>query len=186
MVNRNIESKDLQKELVLALLASSIVSRSEEVEKIKEIVSLWIQIKEGIAISNDLDVIAAILTTGRVMELKTRVEGYSMIKEIFEGIRRELETQASGMEITQKELTAALITSANVEISRKVEKISDIVSTWLKICSRIKVEDQWDYISYLLSTGRVKDMDAEIVYSPDNLENLKNEMKVELDKVSGD
>ncbi len=186
MVMRNIESKDLQKELVFALVASAIISRSEEVEKTKEIVNLWVRIKDGLAISDDLDEIAAILTTGRIMELKAGADGYQNLNDTFEKIRRELEERASGVTVTQKELTAALITSANVESSKKVEKIGDIVDTWLTVCDRISVEDHMDYISYLLSTGRIRDMDSKILLGPDSLKDMKNEMRGELNKVAGD
>jgi len=154
-------------------------------EKTKEIVNLWTQIMDGIAISDDLDVVAAILTTGRIMEVKLTVEGYSAIKENFESIKRVLEKEASAKEITQKEITAAIITSANVESSKKVEKIGDIVDSWLSICDLITVEDQMDYISYILSTGRIRDMDAKVLLGPDSLEDMKNQMKEELGKVSG-
>lgn len=186
IVMRNIESKDLQKELLLALVASAIISRSEEVEKTKEIVNLWIQIKDGIAIEDDLDYIAAILTTGRLMEVKLGVEGYKSIKENFESIRNALEKEAPGREITQREITAAIITSANVESSKKVEKIGDIVDSWLSICDLITVEDQMDYISYILSTGRIRDMDAKALLGPDSLKDMKDQMKGELAKVAGD
>jgi hypothetical protein len=83
MVMRNIESKDLQKELVLALVASAVISRSEEVEKTKEIVNLWVSIKDTLAISDDLDVIAAILVTGRIMELKINMEGQQNLIEAY-------------------------------------------------------------------------------------------------------
>jgi len=186
MVMKNIESKDLQKELVLALVASAIVSRSEEVEKTKEIVNLWIRIKDTIDIADDLDVIAAVLVTGRIMELKITIDGYENLKDAFGKIREELKEQASKMKITQKELAAAIITSANVGSTTKVEKVKDIVDTWLSVCDLIAVEDHWDYISYLLSTGKIRDMDSKIFLGPDSLKNIKDEMRGELEKVIGD
>jgi hypothetical protein len=185
MVMRNIESKDLQKELVLALVASAVISRSEEVEKTKEIVNLWVSIKDTLAISDDLDVIAAILVTGRIMELKINMEGQQNLIEAYEKIRTELRERSLDMTITQKELTAAIITSANVESTRKVEKVADIVDTWLSICNLISIEDHWDYISYVLSTGRIRDMDSKTVLDRDNLKSIKDEMRGELEKVAG-
>ncbi|UCE38662.1 MAG: hypothetical protein JSW00_05380 [Thermoplasmata archaeon] len=186
IVMRNIESKDLQKDLVFALVAAAIISRTEESEKTKEIVNLWIRIKDTLAIADDLDVIAAILVTGRIMELGISAEGYQNLQDGFGKIREELKGRASGMTVTQKELTAAIITSANVASSTKVEKIGDIVDTWLSVCDLISVEDHWDYISYLLSTGRIRDMDSKVLLGPDSLQNMKDEMKGELAKVVGD
>jgi hypothetical protein len=186
MVMRNIESKDLQKELVLALVASAIISKSEEAEKTKEIVNLWVRIRDTLAIADDLDTIAAILVTGRIMELKISSDGYEILTDAYGKIRSELEERASKKTVGQKELAAAIITSANVESSRKVEKVGDIVDTWLSVCDLISIEDHWDYISYLLSTGRIRDMDSKIILGPDNLKNMKDEMKKELEKVVGD
>jgi hypothetical protein len=185
MVTRNIESRDLQKELVQALLASAIISRSEEVEKTKEIVNLWVKIKDTIDIADDLDVIAAILVTGRIMELKITFDGYDNLKDAFGKIKKELKERASNLTVTQKEIAAAIITSANVESSRKVEKVGDIVDTWLSVCDLISVEDQWDFISYLLSTGKIRDMDSKNFLGPESLNNIKAEMRGELEKVVG-
>ncbi|UCE73409.1 MAG: hypothetical protein JSV56_10315 [Methanomassiliicoccales archaeon] len=186
MVMRNIESKDLQKELIFALVAAAIISRSEEAEKTKEIVSLWIRRKDTLVISDDLDVIAAILVTGRIMELKITAEGYETLQDAYGKIRERLKERVSKMAVTQKELTAAIITSANVGSSTKVEKVGDIVDTWLSVCDLISVEDHWDYISYILSTGRIRDIDSKILLGPDSLQNMKDEMKGELKKAVGD
>jgi hypothetical protein len=157
---KKIESEDLQKELVSALITSASISRSEQVESIRDIVDLWVQIKDGIVIRDDLDLIAAILTTGRIMELKIKAGGLDFINDIFLNIKKELAQHISGMTITQKEVAAAFITSAYIEISKKVEKIRDIATTWLSICDQISLKDQWDYITIILSTGKIKDMDA--------------------------
>jgi hypothetical protein len=183
IAGREIQSSDLQKELACALITSAGISRSEKVETIREIVDLWVEIKDGIAIKDDLDLIAAILTTGRIMELKARVEGFAFINGIFESIRRELDQHASGKTITKKELAAAFITSAYIEISPKVEKIRDMVDAWLKISDQISVTDSLDYITMILSTGKIKDMDAQHIVGHENLINATDKMKSELMKV---
>ena len=126
MVMKKIESKDLQKELVLALVASAIVSRSEEVEKTKEIVNLWVRIKDTIDIADDLDVIAAILVTGRIMELKITVDGYENLKDAFGKIREELRERASEMKVTQKdnEITVTLPISKRPSKSGKTTVVA--------------------------------------------------------------
>lgn len=160
LMGRKIDSTEIQKELMAALIASADISKSEEVESIRNIVDVWLQIKDGIVIKDDMDLIAAILTTGRIMELKIRAGGLDFINSIFLNIRKELDQYATEITITQEEIAAAFITSAYIEISKKVEKIRDIVTTWLRIRDQISLEDNWDYIASILSTGKIKDMDA--------------------------
>ncbi len=183
---RDMQSSDLQKELVCALITSAGISRSDKVETIREIVDLWVEIKDGLVIKDDLDLIAAILTIGRIMELKARVEGFPFINGIFESIRRELDQHASDMTITKKELAAAFLTSAYIEVSPKVEKIRDMVDTWLKICDQISIAGQWDYITMILSTGKIRDMDAAHVLGQENLRNITEKMRSEIDNVIGE
>lgn len=190
-INKNIEGRkielvDFQKELVSALIAAARIARSEEVESIRQIVDLWVRIKNGIAIKNDLDLIAAVLTIGRIMELKIKVESFPTINDIFTGIRKELEERAGSMSVTQKELAAAFITAAYIEVSPKVEKIRDMVDFWLKISSQISCENQWDYITMILSSGKIKDMDAFHISDPENLKNTYGKIREHLKVIVGE
>lgn len=181
---RKIESEDLQRELIFALLTSASISRSEKVETLRDIVDLWMEVKEGIEIKDEQDLIAAILTTGRIMELKVRAGGLEFINDIFMNMKKELEQKASDMAITKKEIAAAFIASAYVEISKKVEKIRDIVDSWLSICSQISVEDQWDYITIILSTGKIRDMDAMHIMDAESLKNTHDKIRTQIKNVA--
>jgi hypothetical protein len=89
------------------------------------------------------------------------------------------------MPLSRRELTAAFITAAYIEISNKVEKIRDIVDTWLSICQRITVENKVDYISMILSTGRIKDMDAQHYMDQDSLMELIEKIKTQVAQAMG-
>jgi hypothetical protein len=119
------------------------------------------------------------------MELKIRAGGTDFINNIYSNIKKEFDQQASGMTITQKELVAAFLTSAYIEISTKVEKIRDIVDFWLQICNDISVEDQWDYVSVILSTGKIKDMDALHIQGHEGLRDVKDKIKSHIQKIAG-
>ncbi|UCE74635.1 MAG: hypothetical protein JSV56_02750 [Methanomassiliicoccales archaeon] len=185
IMSRKIESADLQKEMVFALLTSASISRSDTVENIRDIVEQWVQIKDNVEIYDDRDLIAAILTTGRIMELKIRAGGTDFINNIYSNIKKEFDQQASDMTITKKELAAAFLTSAYIEISTKVEKIRDIVDFWLQICNDISIEDQWDYVSVILSTGKIKDMDALHIQGHEGLKDVKDKIKSHIQKIAG-
>lgn len=187
-INRNIARRtdkhdDYQKELLSAFIAAASISRTEEVEKIRQIVNLWSLITENLSLKDDLDCIVAILTIGRIMELKTKVESYEVISDIFLSLRSELENRATNLSIGQKELAGAFITSAYMEITPKVERIGDIIGTWLKICNQISVKDQWDYITMILSTGKIKDLDAQNISIHESLKDINDKIKSQIKEI---
>jgi hypothetical protein len=184
--SRKIESVDLQKELLFAHLTAASISRSEKVENIREIVDLWMQIKEGIEINDDLDLIAAILTTGRILELKIKAGGIEFINTIFMNLKKELAPQIAGKKISQKEISAAFLTSAYIEISKKVEKIRDIVEAWDNIRKNLKIKDDWDYIASILSSGKIKDMDAMHIEGHEGIKNIKKKIRTQIKEVVGE
>jgi hypothetical protein len=184
--SRKIESADLQKELVFALITSASISRSEKVENIRDIVDLWVEVKEGVEIRDDIDLIASVLTTGRVMELKIRAGGLDFINNIFMNIKKELVGRTPDLIPTQKELSAALLTSAYIEVSKKVEKIRDIVDTWQEVCKEISVKDEWDFISVVLSTGKIRDMDALHIEGHEGLKMIRKKMRAQIKDVVGE
>ncbi len=186
IATRKIESEDLQRELVSALLTSASISRSEQVENIRDIVELWVQIKEGIVIKDDLDLITAILTTGRIMELKIRAGGLDFINDIFLNIRKEINQSAPDITISKNEVAAALITSAYTEVSRKVEKIRDIIEFWHNISQQVSIDNQWDYITTILSMGKIKDVDAQHIMGHEGLQNLNKRIREQVTKIVGE
>jgi hypothetical protein len=186
IISRKIESQNLQKELLAALITSASISRSEKVENIRDIVDLWVEIKDGLEIKDDFDVIAAILTTGRIVELKIRAGGFSFINDIYLTIKKEISKFTLGMTITKKELGAAFVTSAYIEISRKVEKIRDIVDYWMKFNEKLNVENQWDFITVILSTGKIKDMDAQHIQIHEGLGSLNGRIREQIKGIVGE
>jgi hypothetical protein len=186
ILSRKIESADLQKELVYAHITSASISRSEKVENIREIIDLWMQIKEGLEINDDLDLVAAILTTGRIMELKIRAGGLDFINTIYMNLKKELASQLAGTEITQKELVAAFLTAAYIEISKKVEKIRDIVDAWENVRSGLVIKTQWDYIAAILSTGKIKDMDAMHIEGHEGIKKINKKIRAQIKSVVGE
>lgn len=186
IVSRKIESSDIQKELLYAFITSASISRSEKVENIRDIVDLWVEVKEGLEIKDDLDLIAAVLSTGRLMELKIRAGGLDFINTIYMNLKKELSPQLSGSELTQKELSAAFLTSAYIEISKKVEKIRDIIEAWENVRSDLAVNDQWDYIASILSTGKIKDMDAMHIEGHEGIKKINKKIRKQIKDLVGE
>ena len=120
------------------------------------------------------------------MELKINVKGFQVISDVFVSIRSELGHRASQIEIGQKELAAAFITSAYIEISPKVEKIRDIVEMWAQIAEQLPITDQWDYIASILTTGRIRDMNAQHILAREDLGNIYTKIREQIKSVVGE
>lgn len=181
-INKNMEGRtitrvDFQRELVSAFITAASISRTEEVEHIREIVNLWAIVTEKLPLNDELDLIAGILSIGRIMELKINVKGYQVISDIFVSIRSELGQHASAMQIGQKEISAAFVTAAYIEVSPKVEKIRDIVDTWFQIAEKLNVQTQWDYIASILATGRIRDLNAQQMLAHEDLSNIYQKIR---------
>jgi hypothetical protein len=183
---RTITRADFQREMVSAFITAASISRTEEVEHIREIVNLWAIVTEKLPLNDDLDLIAGILSIGRIMELKINVKGYQVINDIFISIRSELGQHASASQIGQKELSAAFVTAAYIEVSPKVEKIRDIVDTWTQIGEKLNVQSHWDYIASILTTGRIRDMNAQNMLVQEDLTNIYQKIRDQVKELVGE
>ncbi len=183
---RTITRADFQRELVSAFITAASISRTEEVEHIREIVNLWTIVTEKLPLNDELDLIAGILSIGRIMELKINIKGYQVINDIFISIRSELGQHATANQIGQKELSAAFVTAAYIEVSPKVEKIRDIVETWMQIGETLNVQNHWDYIASILTTGRIRDMNAQHMLAHDDLSMIYQKIREQIKGIVGE
>jgi hypothetical protein len=90
------------------------------------------------------------------------------------------------VQIGQKELAAAFVTSAYIEISPKVEKIRDIVDMWVQVGQQLPITNQWDYIASILATGRIRDMNAQHIHAREDLGNIYGRIREQLTKLIGE
>ncbi len=165
------EISDLQ--FVSALITSAYISRTNEIEPVNAIVDRWKEINEKIKIQNGMDVVSGILTTGRLMEDKYRITNIEQIYDLFNLIKDSIKRTIGGREITQKDIAAAFLTNANVEISPKVEKIQNIIEMWKKFERVLLIKDDIDYTVTLLTYGRVKDINVQFFVSDSVISEIK-------------
>jgi len=61
----------------------------------------------------------------------------------------------------RRDVCAALLTMASITSSYKVESTIDIIQLWDDLRTNIPINDDMDYISVLLSLGRISDLQAD-------------------------
>ncbi len=147
-------------EFLCAYLAATIVANTEKVESYKEIVNLWKRCTEIFTFGTHKDLIALILTTGRILELRIEVAHPNEAKMIYDQMMSEIEASGEVPDNAYMSISAALLTAAFIEITPKMERIKDIIGTYNWVQSEIEIESQFDLMSSILASARIKDLDA--------------------------
>ena len=171
-------SPDLhESNFLTAMITSACISRTDEIETINEIINHWENVNEKFIIKNDQDKLAGILTIGRINEYKYSIENVNQIVEVYNKMKEFIEPAVGDNTIKQKDVAAAFLTSAYLEITPKVEKIQDMVSTWRDLKKGLSINDNMDYVSAILAYGRIRDLDAQFFLTDTGILDIKDNIK---------
>ena len=162
---------------ITAFLTSAYISRSERIETLNEIVNRWEAFNSKFKIKDDIDKIASILAIGRIKEFKYSISNINLLLEVFDKLKEEVSKILAGRDVEQKDVAAALLTSAYLEITPKVEKIHDIVVTWEGMLGKVTIKDHIDYVSAILAYGRIQDLTAQFMITDGDLLEIKDNIK---------
>ena len=163
-------------DIASALLTTSYVFLTHEIETIKKITELWSIIRNTQIVQHKLDYLAAILATGKIRDLKSKVNVPIEIKQIILDLKR-IATQRYKIKfenLDQRDISCGLITAAYVSITPPIETNSQILDLWnntranaklgnsdldflvaILICGLIrgiKLEEDWDFLNSKIET----------------------------------
>jgi hypothetical protein len=159
-----------------AIMASACVSRSDKIVSAKNIVSLWKEIIEKINISDDYDIVSAILTSSRIADLRCQTEGLIAIHDTFENVKVAVNQKVGHINMTKREIASAYVAAACIEITPKVEKIRDMVESWQAINEQLLIKSNEEYIAAVLTAGRIKDMNAHHLLIPESITEIHSKL----------
>jgi hypothetical protein len=162
---------------VSALITSACISRTEEIETVNEIVNQWENVNKSFKIQNDIDILAGILTIGRINEYKYSMRNIEQIVEVHEKLKEHIQLEINDRTIELSDYGAALLTAAYLEITPKIERVADMVNTWAEFQRSLVIDDNIDYISSILASGRVRDLDAQFFLTGTNVFDIKNSIR---------
>ncbi|WP_455392409.1 hypothetical protein [[Eubacterium] cellulosolvens] len=161
-----------------AFLSSCIIAKSEKIESTRFAVELWDDLRKRLKIETRLDYLAAILSQGRLMDLKVKTNDYlGTITETYNMIRDDLVIKLTypilgedgGVEILAEsyivrlnDIGAAMIASAVTDLSQKVETSKEIIEIWDKIRQMDIVDNNNEFINALFVASRINDLKKEI------------------------
>ncbi|MFW9878539.1 MAG: hypothetical protein ACFFG0_36115 [Candidatus Thorarchaeota archaeon] len=155
-------NKDLHhSHLLTAMISSACISSSSKIETINEIIDYWEQINREMVIKTDIDKLACVLTMGRVMESQYEIDDLHQVIEVFDQLKEELSVFFEDHEVEQIHIASAFFANAYTEISPRVERIQDIIVLWLEAQEDLEVKDKIDYITSILTYGRIRDLKEE-------------------------
>jgi hypothetical protein len=175
--NRGHTDKLPDSSISSAMITSACISRTEQIETINEIINQWEKVDKNFVIKNDSDKIAVILTIGRINEYKYSIENIEQIVNVFSRLNEKVQQAVSGRAIDQTDVAAAFLTSAYLEITPKIERVADMITTWQELQKDIIINDDLDYISALLTYGRIRDLSAQYFLTDNTIFEIKNNIR---------
>jgi hypothetical protein len=180
-------SKDLQKRelgiefndghFIIALITSAFISRTNEIETTNAIVEKFVHLVEKLKINDDIDKIASILTMGRLFEDKYMINNLDQIIDVYNIINDSIRKKIGTRQISQKDIGAAFLTNANVEISPRVEKIQNIIDMWHNFEKKLIIKDDMDYTVTLLTYGRIRDINVQFFVTDNIISEVKTSIR---------
>jgi hypothetical protein len=185
-----------------ALIASCLVAKSDKIESTHFAVDLWSELRDKLAIETRFDYLVAILSVGRLLDL--RIDKKNYIDQVIESqdiIKHELvlhltypilgekngtEMLANAYIVRLNDIAAAMMASAITDLSEKVETSKEIIELWGKIRDMEIVKNNNEYLTSLFVTSRINDLKKEIQHSGglnviiENFKNLLNSIEPNL------
>lgn len=173
-----------EKDIVIAHLTQACVSHSYKVETIKDISAIWLDLKQGVTIRDDVDLLCGMLACGRIMDLKEEINTHTAVTNIIRSIRIEVEKENIIPNSTDKEFMFAHISAAVVENMDKVLALREIVKTWMDIRDTLEINSNMDLVCGFLTVGRILELSVEIENS-DSVKNIFMMLHGELKEMKG-
>jgi len=167
--------------IITAMITAACISRTEAIETINEIINQWEEITGKIQIKDDLDKISSILTIGRINEYRYNINNIDQILDILSKLREYLSEIIGSKKVEQRDLAAAFITAAYLEITPKVERIQDMVTFWHELREKIKIKDHTDYVSAILASGRIRDLNAQFFLTDNTIFEIRDAIRNYID-----
>ncbi len=157
-----------------AFLAAGLVAKYDTVQSTRSIINIWDELRQNIHIDSRLDYLVALLTQGRLMDLRIKKGNYlKLAQDNMNTIRRELvialtqtllgeqngtDVLAESYIVRLNDVASATITGTFIRISKKVETIKEIMDIWVKIRGMKIVNDNNEFLAVLFATSRMSDL----------------------------
>jgi len=156
-----------EKELTIAFLANASVSHSKGLSSRRAVISHFKEINDLVAVETNEDLLAAYLAIARIMDVKKHPVEPDIIKEMYDGMRTEVEKGLDASFKTVLEqgfgdniMATCILTAAYIEISPKVEKYKDIMQTWQSLLEHTTSPEPSETIAIVLFSGKIRDIDS--------------------------
>lgn len=147
-----------------ALLTTSYVFLTHEIETVIKSVELWDVIRDENIVQHKLDYIAAILATGRIRDLKSKVNVPIEIKQIAQNLKNVMtdKYQLKLETLEQRDIACAFITATYVSRTPPIETNSQIIDLWNDARLKLNLSnDEIDTIIAILICGIIRGIKLE-------------------------
>jgi len=155
------------RDIAVAFLTNASVSHSKGMSSRRAIIKQYQDVRVNVPVMDNFDILAANLAVSRIMDVKKHPVPPEVIKETFDGMRQEIEKglepdlkEALGSGFGDNFLSTCTLTSAYIEISPKLEKYKDILTTWQSLKRFTESAKRSEIIAIILFAGKIRDIDS--------------------------
>jgi hypothetical protein len=166
LTKENISTVE-KEDLAVAFLTNASVAHSKGLSSRKATIQQYQEIKGLVKLEDNRDMLASFLTISRIMDVKKHPVSPDLVKEMFDGMRSEVE---KGLDDSMRAvlengfgdnlMATCSLTAAYIEISPKVEKYKDIMQTWSSLLDHTLSPNPSETISVVLFSGKIRDLDS--------------------------
>jgi hypothetical protein len=167
--------EDKMQKQAAALLTAAMVGKTREIESLKTIVDLWREYDRLLEIRSDIDYLAAILTTARVLDIKPELINVPEVIKIHNMVREELKHHISTAVADDQRETCCHLAAAYIAITPEIETVGEIMGALNRFMEHVKIRDDYDKLAAVLVMGRMHDSKNKI--EPEEVPPLMERLK---------
>jgi hypothetical protein len=139
-----------------AILAAAYTSVSTKVESTKELVEIWVKLREMSMVNDNNEYLTALLACSRLNDLKQMIDRGGGLGLILDNFKTLLQSVEPGLSVTKRDLAAAHLTIAFVSQSSEIETSGRVLGTWEELKKELSLEDDdLTITSAILSSGLI-------------------------------
>jgi hypothetical protein len=139
-----------------AFLTAAYTSVSQKIESTKEVIELWLEIRDKKLVEDNNGYLTALLACSRLNDLKKIIDNGSGLNVILENFKTLLPSVKPDIRVSKIDLASAHLTSALISQSPEIESNTKVLEIWDKIKNELIIDnDDLNITASILSSGLI-------------------------------
>jgi hypothetical protein len=139
-----------------AYLAAAYTSVSQKIESTKEVIELWLEIREKNLVVDNNGYLTALLACSRLNDLKKIIDSGSGLNVILDNFKTLLRSVEPEIRVSKIDLASAHLTNALISQSTEIESNAKVLEIWDKIKNELIIDNNdLNITASILSSGLI-------------------------------